>query len=191
MLRIIKNRFHHHRFTLNNIQWKSPCDYAKSERGSQYSILRVQCRAVRRSENPEVPVLFGGHNLPPLVEIGLTDLPKSGGAMGPPAPPRDDTPAMQHGSTILVVHGSAGQTVHNPKRREISCWGATKSRWSCSWRLYIYYTPLTAADVHTSHTQRKWKDYRRVNRDKEAQNRNIQNNSSSTLGLQHTTKARL
>ena len=28
-----------------------------------------------------VPVLFGRHNLPPLVEIGLTDLPKPGGAM--------------------------------------------------------------------------------------------------------------
>ena len=37
-------------------------------------------RAVARSENPGVPVLFGGHNLLPLVEIGLTDLPKSGGA---------------------------------------------------------------------------------------------------------------
>ena len=34
-----------------------------------------------------VPVLFGGHNLPPLAEIGLTDLPKSGGAMAPPTPP--------------------------------------------------------------------------------------------------------
>ena len=45
------------------------------------------CRAVGRSENPGVPVLFGGHNLPPLVEIGLPDLPKSGGAMAPPAPP--------------------------------------------------------------------------------------------------------
>ena len=44
-------------------------------------------RAVGRSENPGVPLLFGGHNLPPLVEIGLTDLPKSGGAMAPPAPP--------------------------------------------------------------------------------------------------------
>ena len=65
---------------------KSPCDYAKSERGSQYSILRVQCRAVGRSENPGVPVLIGGHNLPPLVEIGLTDLPKSGGAMHPRHP---------------------------------------------------------------------------------------------------------
>ena len=32
-------------------------------------------------------VLFGGRNLPPLGEIGLTDLQKSGGAMAPPAPP--------------------------------------------------------------------------------------------------------
>jgi hypothetical protein len=30
----------------------------------------------RWSENRGVPVLFGGHNLPLLVEIGLTDLPK-------------------------------------------------------------------------------------------------------------------
>ena len=46
------------------------------------------------SESPGVPVLFGGHKLPPLVEIGLTDLPKSGGAMAPPAPP---------GTTGLVI----------------------------------------------------------------------------------------
>ena len=47
------------------------------------------CRAVGRSENAGVPVLFGGHNLTPtpLVDIGLTDLPKSGGAMAPTAPP--------------------------------------------------------------------------------------------------------
>ena len=45
-------------------------------------------RAVGRSENPGVvPVLFGVHNLPPLVDIGLTVLPKSGGAMASPAPP--------------------------------------------------------------------------------------------------------
>ena len=49
-------------------------------------------RAVGMSENPGVPVLFGGHNLSPLVEIGLTDLPKSGGAMAPPATLRDDRP---------------------------------------------------------------------------------------------------
>ena len=29
-----------------------------------------------------MPALFGGHNLPLLVEIRLTDQPKSGGAMG-------------------------------------------------------------------------------------------------------------
>ena len=34
-------------------------------------------RAVGGSENLEVPILFGGDNLPPLVEIGLSDLPKS------------------------------------------------------------------------------------------------------------------
>ena len=34
-----------------------------------------------------MPVLFGGHNLPPLVEIGLTDLPKSGGATPPGTTP--------------------------------------------------------------------------------------------------------
>ena len=43
--------------------------------------------AVGRSENLGVPVLFGGHNLPPLIKIGLTDLPKFGGAMAPPAHP--------------------------------------------------------------------------------------------------------
>ena len=43
----------------------------------------LEDRAVGRSENPGVPVLYGGHNLPPLVEIGLTDVPKSGGAMAP------------------------------------------------------------------------------------------------------------
>ena len=43
-------------------------------------------RAVARSENPGGGhVLLGGDNVPPLVEIGLTDLPKTGG--GPPAAP--------------------------------------------------------------------------------------------------------
>ena len=40
-----------------------------------------------RSENPGVSVLFSGHNLPLLVENGLTDLLKSVGPMAPPAPP--------------------------------------------------------------------------------------------------------
>ena len=46
---------------------------------AQKLIHSVRCKAVGRSENPGMPVLFGGHNLPHLVEIGLTDLPKSGG----------------------------------------------------------------------------------------------------------------
>ena len=37
--------------------------------------LTIRDRAVGRSENPGVPVLLCGHNLPPLVQIGLTDLP--------------------------------------------------------------------------------------------------------------------
>ena len=49
--------------------------------------IYVRRSAVGKAENPGVPVLFGGHNLSPLVRIGLTDLPKSGGAMAPPAPP--------------------------------------------------------------------------------------------------------
>ena len=43
------------------------------------TLSTTRVRAVGRTENPGVPVLFGGHNLSPLVEIGLTDLPKSGG----------------------------------------------------------------------------------------------------------------
>ena len=31
------------------------------------------------------PVVLGGDNVAPLVEIGLTDLPKTGGAKAPPA----------------------------------------------------------------------------------------------------------
>ena len=38
--------------------------------------LNNKSTAIGRSENPGVPVLFGGLNLPPLVEIGWTDLPK-------------------------------------------------------------------------------------------------------------------
>ena len=44
-------------------------------------------RAVARSENPGGHIVLGGDNVPPLVEIGLTDLSKSGGAQAPPAPP--------------------------------------------------------------------------------------------------------
>ena len=58
--------------------------------GLHYLLAASSNRAVGRSEYPGVPVLFGGHNLSPLVElveIGLTDLPKFGGAMAPPSHP--------------------------------------------------------------------------------------------------------
>ena len=63
-------------------------------------------RAVGRSENLGVPVLFGGHN---LQYVGLTNLPKSGGTMATPAPlgvpwqprhPIDDRPG---GATVLAI----------------------------------------------------------------------------------------
>ena len=41
-------------------------------------------RAVTRSENQGGLVVMGGDNVPPLVEIGLTDMPKTGGAKAPP-----------------------------------------------------------------------------------------------------------
>ena len=44
-------------------------------------------RAVARSENPRGLVVLGGDNVSPLVEIGLTDLPKTGGVKAHPAPP--------------------------------------------------------------------------------------------------------
>ena len=45
-------------------------------------------RAVARSENPGGHIVLDGDNVPPLVEIGLPDLSKSGGGVrAPPAPP--------------------------------------------------------------------------------------------------------
>ena len=41
-----------------------------------------------------------GHNLPLLVEIDLTYLPKSGVAMAPPVPLRDDRPVIVNISRI-------------------------------------------------------------------------------------------
>ena len=52
-------------------------------------------RALGGSENPGVTVVIWG--LPSLVEIGLTDMPKSGGAMAPQAPP--GTTSLKNKST--------------------------------------------------------------------------------------------
>ena len=74
---------------------------------AKYSALR----AVRRSEYPGVPILAGGHNLTPLVEIGLTDLPKSGGATAPPAP---------IGATGLQSQGQEAKVRHQNHRHHHS-----------------------------------------------------------------------
>ena len=49
--------------------------------------MNIYTRAVARSENPGGHVVLGGDNVPPLVGIGLTGLPKTGGAHAAPAPP--------------------------------------------------------------------------------------------------------
>ena len=51
------------------------------------SIDIIALQAVARSENPEGHIVLGGDNVLPLVDIGLTDLPKSGCAMAHPAHP--------------------------------------------------------------------------------------------------------
>ena len=67
-----------------SVQWKKKFPSRKednqnscSSSGTKFSTeeslenqTTLDHRAVGRSENPGVPVLFGGHNLPPLVEIG-------------------------------------------------------------------------------------------------------------------------
>ena len=56
-----------------------------------WAILRHIRRVVARSENPGGLVVLGG-DVSPLVEIGLTYLPKTGGAKAPPSPPDYDSP---------------------------------------------------------------------------------------------------
>ena len=58
-------------------------------------------RAVTRSENPGGHVILGGDNVPPLVEIGLTDLTKSGGHE-PPGPPACDGPGMYQPNQLFI-----------------------------------------------------------------------------------------
>ena len=71
------------------------CNFDKSHCFCDGFVDHYYHRAVGRSENPGLPVLFGGHNLPHLVEI--TYMPKSGGAMavGTPGTPRDDRPVSE------------------------------------------------------------------------------------------------
>ena len=67
----------------------------------------LKYRAVGRSDNSEVPVLFGGHNLPQiLVEIGLTDLPKV------PWHPREETPEIDTTYCIRIMFVCLHDFIH-------------------------------------------------------------------------------
>ena len=50
-----------------------------------YMICTYVIRHAARVKNPGGQVVLGWDNVSPLVEIGLTDPPKSGGAAAPPA----------------------------------------------------------------------------------------------------------
>ena len=49
------------------------------------------------------PVL-GGDNVPPLVEIGLTDLPITGGLRPPQSPPPCDSPEVNYESPYSLMY---------------------------------------------------------------------------------------
>ena len=65
-------------------------------------------RAVARSENLGGHVILGGDNVPPLVEIGLTDLTgnpsvKKLGGTSPPGPPACDGPVTWYISLVTEL----------------------------------------------------------------------------------------
>ena len=82
---------HFYRFLSRDMSIIFPC----TRLGMSKHIYK-SCRAVARSENPGGLVVLGGDNVSPLVEIGLTDLPKTGGAIAPPSPPTGDGPVLHH-----------------------------------------------------------------------------------------------
>jgi hypothetical protein len=97
-------------FTLYNNMMKFPKKIVKLSRRvnmsfTQHFIKCVHDRAVAGSKNPGGLVVLGGDNVPPLVEIGLTDLTKTGGAKAPLAPPwrRPCMSFTQHFAAISQV----------------------------------------------------------------------------------------
>ena len=56
--------------------------------------------------------MMWGHNLPPLVEIGLTDVPKSGGSMAPPATPGTTGPVMVRFRIRYVIDSCLWPSTH-------------------------------------------------------------------------------
>ena len=62
-------------------------------------------RAVARSENPGGHVILGGDNVPPQVEIGLTDRPKTEDVRAPPAPACDRPEYVVNGLGSVKLSG--------------------------------------------------------------------------------------
>ena len=62
----------------------------------------IVIRAVVRFWNPRVLAIMGGHNQPPLVGIGLTELPNSRGAKAPSAPPLTTALYLCNGFTEVL-----------------------------------------------------------------------------------------
>ena len=56
-----------------------------------------------------MPVIFGGFNLPPLVKVGLTDLPKSGGT------PRDDRLDLCKELKLVIITSLKEGKINNNK----------------------------------------------------------------------------
>ena len=81
------------------------CQSSEAHYWSWLPIMSIKYRAVRRSENPGVRVFFGGHNLSPLVEIWLTDLP-----LAPPG----TTPLkyISTCSTIYQISSNVSNSAH-------------------------------------------------------------------------------
>ena len=63
-----------------------PNPFLGTETKSLLKAMFFIIRHVAKSKNLGGQVVMGGDNVPPLVEIGLTDPPKSGGVR-PPCPP--------------------------------------------------------------------------------------------------------
>ena len=80
-----------------------------SRYGDRWCVITTKSCSVRtvgRSENPGEPVLFGGANLYPLVEIGLTDLPESGGAMALSGTTGLRVPDSESGYALSPINGT-------------------------------------------------------------------------------------
>ena len=81
-----------------------------------------QVRTMGRSENPGVPVLCGGHNLPSWLKWGALICQSLGVPLpGTPGTPRNDTPACRYVMfNIELINNKARHNLINAKCRWLS-----------------------------------------------------------------------